>query len=104
MRTATPDRSHETLVRARRIARTSTLVLVTFLAGCIGCHPDPSAFDRWAEGGPCPYGVVGVGRAAKFSEKASLWGPDRPLRRPWDLLMDLFAARDIKYSEQEDQA
>ena len=38
-------------------------------------HPDPSAFDRWAEGGPCPYTGVRIERAARFIQQATLWSP-----------------------------
>ena len=41
-------------------------------------HPDPEAFDRWAQGGPCPYSGVKVQRAANFSEDKNLWIPGPP--------------------------
>ena len=55
------------------------------------CHPNPQAFDAWAEGGPCPYrGEVDVGRAANFSESREVWktGVGR-LVRPYDLMIRL---------------
>jgi len=53
-------------------------------------HPDPSAFDDWASGsGGCPYDGVSVQRAAYFEEQRDLWDPDRPVRRPYDLMVDL---------------
>ncbi len=38
-------------------------------------HPDPTAFDRWAEGGPCPYNGVSMARSAHFHEIRRLWSP-----------------------------
>jgi len=38
-------------------------------------HPDPTTFDRWAEGGECPYIANSrVIRSAFFKEKRELWG------------------------------
>jgi hypothetical protein len=53
------------------------------------CHPDPSAFDRWAssERAPCPYEGVVWGRAANFQEFRSLWSPGSA--RPWDVVQQL---------------
>jgi hypothetical protein len=36
-------------------------------------HPDPTAFDRWAAGGECPYSGVRVQRSANFKERRDLW-------------------------------
>jgi hypothetical protein len=36
-------------------------------------HPDPTAFDRWAVGGACPYSGVRVQRSANFTEQRELW-------------------------------
>ena len=44
------------------------------------CHPDPGAFDRWAEEGYCPYSSCHWQRAANFQERMSLWKPGRPPR------------------------
>ena len=57
------------------------------------CHPDPESFTRWAtivatRAGPCPYNGGRVQRAANFSQRPSLWDPARPLRRPYDLMID----------------
>jgi hypothetical protein len=41
-------------------------------------HPDPSTFDDWAQGGPCPYDDFGVERAAIFAENRGLWSPGTP--------------------------
>ena len=54
------------------------------------CHCDPTAFDRWANGGDCPYMGVLFRRAANFPEKKHLWNPSRPLCRPWDLMIRCF--------------
>lgn len=53
------------------------------------CHPDPSAFSAWANGGPCPYENVRVERAAGFAEQKHFWDATRPLRRPYDLMADV---------------
>jgi hypothetical protein len=49
------------------------------------CHPDPTAFDRWAAGGRCPYNGVRVQRAANFNERKELWGKGEACR-PYDLM------------------
>jgi uncharacterized protein YjbI with pentapeptide repeats len=54
------------------------------------CHPDPAAFDRWAEGGACPYDGVHVERACNFSECRDLWSPG-PSERPYDLMVQVLA-------------
>ncbi len=38
-------------------------------------HPDPKAFDAWAENGTCPYDDVHIERAASFTEKKGAWSP-----------------------------
>lgn len=62
-------------------------------------HPDPTAFDRWAtDGDDCPYGTKLSVRWIAFGESKRLWpGSDKPLPRPFDVLMDLFRANNIKY-------
>jgi Pentapeptide repeats (8 copies) len=56
------------------------------------CHPDPSAFDRWAAGGKCPYSDVHVERGAHFSEDRKLWGKGVPCR-PYDLMARVLAEK-----------
>ena len=58
------------------------------------CHPDPTAFDRWAKGGPCPYDNVRIGRAAHFEQRADLWSPG-PVK-PYDLFQRLLAEKLVK--------
>ncbi len=53
------------------------------------CHPVPTAFDRWARGGNCPYSGVKVERAALFQEQRALWDAAAPLCRPYDLMQRL---------------
>ena len=54
------------------------------------CHPDPSAFDRWASDPLlCPYSSVKVERACHFHEKFSLWDPTYPAPRPYDLMASI---------------
>jgi len=55
-------------------------------------HPDTTAFDTWASGGPCPYDVVRVERAANFRENKALWKPGRP-RKPYNLMIDLIVEK-----------
>jgi len=52
------------------------------------CHPDPTAFDRWAasDDGPCPYNDVKIQRACYFDEQRILWSPG-PSKRPYDLMV-----------------
>jgi hypothetical protein len=50
------------------------------------CHDDPAAFDRWADGGPCPYDSKSYQRAANFRECRELWSPGDP-PRVWDLMI-----------------
>ena len=51
------------------------------------CHPDPSAFDRWAAGVLlCPYNGAFVDRGAHFIEDRALWSPG-PSMRPYDLMV-----------------
>jgi hypothetical protein len=62
-------------------------------------HPDPSAFDRWAAGGACPYADGKITRVANFQERKKCWSPGPPpslfslvcrllaekgVRWPWD--------------------
>jgi len=41
-------------------------------------HPNPEAFQKWADGGPCPYEGVKVQRIANFQENRKLWGKGKP--------------------------
>ena len=42
-------------------------------------HPDPGAFDYWAETGDCPYGAgVPVQRVASFQERREIWSSGPP--------------------------
>jgi len=50
-------------------------------------HPNPQDFTDWANGGNCPYQDTLVQRAANFIEKKELWDPNRPLVRPYDLMV-----------------
>jgi pentapeptide repeat protein len=58
------------------------------------CYPDPTAFDRWAKGGPCPYDNVHIGRAAYFVQKKELWAPGNV--RPYDIFQRLLAEKLVK--------
>ena len=40
---------------------------------CSACPDGVTRFDRWANGGPCPYTNARVERVANFTESASLW-------------------------------
>ena len=57
------------------------------------CHPDPTLFTKWAEGGPCPYSHIKVERAAIFVEVKTLWKENLPLCRPYDLMTRLLAEK-----------
>ena len=69
------------------------------------CHPDPSAFDRWADAaeGPCPYAGVTVERAANFTEKRALWAPG-PSERPYDLMVRVLAEKCPPWSDEQRSA
>lgn len=64
------------------------------------CHPDPAAFDRWAEVGDCPYDDVHVERAANFSELRELWAPG-PSARPYDLMVRVLAECCPEWSDEK---
>ena len=68
------------------------------------CHPDPSAFTRWASGGPCPYSDVKVQRAAVFAEKKEHWDATAMMRRPFDLMTDLLAEKCPLWTEEQQKA
>ena len=55
-------------------------------------HPDPSAFDRWAAGGACPYAGVHVQRSANFTERRGLWSPG-PALSAYALMQMLLAEK-----------
>ena len=56
-------------------------------------HPDPSSFDKWANGGDCPYMVQKeVSRAANFKEKAYLWGKGKECT-PYSLMKRVLAEK-----------
>ena len=58
----------------------------------VSCHPDPDAFLRWKEGGPCPYSGAKFQRAVRFQERQDLYDPNRPIPRVWDLMVALLRA------------
>ena len=66
------------------------------------CHPDPSAFTRWAKGeSGCPYSDVKVQRAAVFSEKKEHWDETATMRRPFDLMTDVLAEKCPPWIEEQ---
>ena len=66
------------------------------------CHPDPSAFTRWAKGeSGCPYSDVKVQRAAVFSEKKEHWDETATMRRPFDLMTDVLAEKCPPWTEEQ---
>jgi len=68
------------------------------------CHPDPTAFDRWAQGGACPYSWVKVERAVQFQEKQSLWDAKALLCRPYDLMQRILAEKCPAWTEEQEKA
>lgn len=68
------------------------------------CHPDPTAFDRWAKGGECPYSGVKVERAALFQEKRVLWDATAPLCRPYDLMQRVLAEKCPAWTDEQKAA
>jgi hypothetical protein len=66
------------------------------------CHPDPSAFTRWAKGeSGCPYSDVKVQRAAVFAEKREHWDETATMRRPFDLMTDVLAEKCPPWTEEQ---
>jgi hypothetical protein len=69
------------------------------------CHPDPTAFTRWAERtAGCPYNEIKVQRAAQFREKREHWDATAPLRRPYDLMIDVLAQKCPAWTESQQTA
>ena len=60
-------------------------------------HPNPSDFDKWAQGGNCPY-QGGFDRCARFIERRRLWEPGNA-KTARELVLMLFNEKKIKYSE-----
>lgn len=60
-------------------------------------HPDPSAFDRWAQGGPCPYTGVQWLRVAVFEQRKECWSPG-PSLSALELLYRLAAEKGVTLS------
>jgi len=59
-------------------------------------HPEPSKFDEWAKGGNCPYADVKWQRCANFQENRELWKPGKTTESALELVMMLFAEKQIK--------
>ena len=51
-----------------------------------GSHPDRNAFQKWSDGGPCPYNDAKVQRAANFTENKKMWGKG-VVCTPYDLMI-----------------
>lgn len=63
-------------------------------------HPKPELFNKWKETGDCPYVNCGVERVCNFEQRRELWEPellDLPTLRPYDLMVELFAEKGIKF-------
>ncbi len=75
--------------------------LMTFDAAC---HPDPTAFTRWAEGGSCPYNEVKVQRAANFKEQRKLWTASAVLCRPYDLMIRVLTENCPAWTDEQTAA
>ena len=59
-------------------------------------HPEPEKFDEWAKGGDCPYYDVKWQRCANFEENRELWKPGKTTKSALELVMMLFAEKEIK--------
>ena len=64
------------------------------------CHPDPTAFDRWAAGGACPYDGIHVERAAVFHESRDLWSPG-PCLRLYDLMVQILTEQCPDWTDEQ---
>ena len=73
--------------------------LMTFDASC---HPEPTKFDVWANGGECPYLGVAVERAAQFTESKEIWNQKVGVTcRPYDLMMRLINEKCPAWTEEQ---
>jgi len=51
-------------------------------------HPKPELFNKWANGGDCPYNGIKWQRCANFQERKDLWSPG-PAKSALELAMML---------------
>lgn len=65
-------------------------------------HPDPTAFDRWANGGSCPYSETKVQRAANFRERRELWGKGK-VCPPYELMQRLLAEKCPPWTKEQEE-
>jgi len=65
-------------------------------------HPDPTAFDRWANGGSCPYSETKVQRAANFRERRELWGKGKACS-PYELMQRVLAERCPPWTKEQEE-
>ena len=66
------------------------------------CHPEPTKFDVWANGGECPYFGVSVERAAQFKESKEIWNQKvGVICRPYDLMMRLINEKCPAWTEEQ---
>lgn len=65
-------------------------------------HPDPTAFDRWANGGSCPYSETKVQRAANFRESQELWGKGK-VCSPYELMQRVLAEKCPPWTREQEQ-
>jgi len=66
------------------------------------CHPEPTKFDVWANGGECPYLGVAVERAAQFKESKEIWNQKvGVICRPYDLMMRLINEKCPAWTEEQ---
>ena len=68
------------------------------------CHPDPTLFTKWAEGGPCPYATIKIERAALFTEVKTLWKENLPLCRPYDLMIRVLKEKCPQWTIEQTEA
>ena len=94
-----------TMVLLARWGAVSPSLCRDLMAYDAACHPDPSAFTRWAkdESG-CPYSDVKVQRAAVFAEKKEHWDAMVMMRRPFDLMTDVLAEKCPPWTEEQQKA
>jgi len=65
-------------------------------------HPDPTAFDKWANGGSCPYSDTKVQRAAHFKERQELWGKGK-VCSPYELMQRVLAEKCPPWTKEQEQ-
>jgi len=52
-------------------------------------HPEPELFDKWANGGKCPYSNCAVEQAYHFDINKRIWKSGKPTMSDYELLLKI---------------